>query len=327
MDIILIPDPAAPNGHDAFCREVATLAAGRGHRTIDASPSAESVFSSEFGRTAGAVLANGIHHDFFAAAKKLDKKFAVRLIDSCSGMNPHLLKSVQNMALGADRLLLPSLHMAKIAASWGCNGNIRHVPYAYDRIMAGRIALLTARAVRRAAFSLVACVQLREDFQPGIETLFSAVAGLRLDFHLSIIGEGPLLESLRSKAGSMLISDRVSFLGALGAAQIGEHLRAAKAYIDPCGVDGFPNYTLHALAEGCPVIAARAGALPEIIRPGENGLGFSAGNSAELAEAIITLYSVRGLSLNLIADGVKTVEKHDWHSTAAAALSAIEELS
>jgi len=74
------------------------------------------------------------------------------------------------------------------------------------------------------------------------------------------------------------------------------------------------------------VIAARAGALQELIRDGQNGLLFDPGNALALSEAIVTLSSVRGLSLGLIAEGIKTVGSHSWDLTVEAVFDALQSL-
>lgn len=107
-------------------------------------------------------------------------------------------------------------------------------------------------------------------------------------------------------------------------AKMMEFFRAAKAYVDPCGLDGFPTMPLYALSEGCPVIAARTGAITELIRDNENGLLFPPGDALALSEAIVTLWSVRGLSLRLIGEGIKTVSGHSWDRTVEAAFDAFE---
>lgn len=335
MKILLVPDPSAPDGQDAFCREFSKLARERGHETsarpapAAATESAlERMLSERFAAEADIVIVNGVQPEVFKAAQARGKKMVFRLVDAGvgAGENTATQEQARAMALAADRLLLPSRHLAGIAQGWGCNGNIRHVPYAYDRIMFGRIALLAPDVSRPSAFPLVCCASLRQESQPGLETLFSALARLRLDYHLAIIGEGPLLEALQGRALSLRIADRISFLGTLHPSRVGDCLRAAKAYIEPCGLDCFPNWTLQALAAGCPVIAARSGALSEIIRHEQNGLCFTEGDASALAETVVTLYSLRGLSIQLIAEGIKTVEKHDWISTATAALSAVEDL-
>ncbi len=334
MKILLVPDPTAPNGQDAFCRELAKLAQDRGHETaVQPLPNGASedalrqTLSEGFASTAGTVIINGIQPEAFAAAKALGKRTVFRLVESCAGDDEAARERAKTMALTADRLLLPNSHLSSIAKSWGCDGNIRIVPYAYDRIVFGQIALLTPHTSRRSAFPLIASAPLSQKSSPGLETLFSALARLRLDYHLSVIGEGSMLEALRARAQALQIAERVSFLGALAPVRVGELLRASKAFIDPCGLDGFPNRILQAFAAGCPVVAARSGALAEIVHHEQNGLCFPAGDVAALAEALVTLYSLPGLSLQLIAGGIKTVERHDWSSTADAALTAVEELA
>jgi glycosyltransferase involved in cell wall biosynthesis len=63
-----------------------------------------------------------------------------------------------------------------------------------------------------------------------------------------------------------------------------------------------------AMACGVPVIASRLGALPEAIREAENGLLFTAGASAELAELLQRLDANR-TELARLRDGIKTT---DW---------------
>lgn len=55
--------------------------------------------------------------------------------------------------------------------------------------------------------------------------------------------------------------------------------------------EGFPNVIALAMAFGKPVIAARIGAVPEIVEDGVTGLLFEPGNGAELAEKIDYLWN------------------------------------
>ena len=160
----------------------------------------------------------------------------------------------------------------------------------------------------------------------GFETVLSGVSALRMDVHVTVIGDGPALPALKDRAQALMLGDRVTFLGELPHPKKMEYFRSAKAFVEPTGRQGFPPLALHALSEGCPVLGVRAGALPEFIRDGENGLLFAPGDAAALAEHIITLNTTPGLSLRLIAEGVRTVERHSWDATVAAALDAVETL-
>jgi glycosyltransferase involved in cell wall biosynthesis len=55
--------------------------------------------------------------------------------------------------------------------------------------------------------------------------------------------------------------------------------------------ENMPNVVLEAMALGRPVIASRLGSLEEMIREGENGLKFIAGNAEDLAVKIDHLLS------------------------------------
>mgnify|MGYP001582506610 CR=1 FL=1 len=332
MRLLLIPDPTSPNGEDAFCREIARRAPQRGHETtVQAIPNGplaatlDQLSATGFALACDFVVINSLQPAALLAAKAAGKKAAVRLVDSYANASPTALEEVKLLALKADLVLVPSRHLGDIVKAWGANGQVRHVPYAYDLVMAQQIALVTVRA-SRASFHVVSCCPLDESTRPGTETLLAALARLRLDWHLSLIGEGPALGALQQRVAQLLCADRVSFLPPMPHHKLMEFFRAAKAYVDPCGVDGFPSLALYALSEGCPVIGARHGALRELIRDGENGLLFNLGDARALSEAVVTLSSVRGMSLNLIAEGIKTVGSHSWDNTVDATLTAIEGL-
>jgi glycosyltransferase involved in cell wall biosynthesis len=200
------------------------------------------------------------------------------------------------------------------------------VPYAYDQIFAQQIALVTMRAARPSGFGLVTAGLIDDAALPAFETVLSGISRLRLDCHLAVIGDGPALGALKARAESLMMGARVTFVGDLPHPKKMEYLRAAKAFIDPSGRQGFPSLALHAMSEGCPVVGAAAGALAELVRDGENGLLYRPGDAGALSEQIVTLASTPGLSLKLIAGGVRTVERHSWDATVAAALDAIESL-
>lgn len=311
MRILLIPDQTSPNGEDAFCREIAKRSFARGHNAV---------ISGDASMEADVVVINNMQPEIVRAALSAGRRTVIRLIEDLP--SPEL----RDLALQAKLLLVPSEHLAAKVKAWGANGSVRKVPYAYDRIMAQQIALVTVRASRPTGFHLVAAGRLDESRRPGVETLLSALTRLRMDVHLTVIGDGPQRAAIEERAGALRVSDRVAFLGDIPHPKAMEYFRAAKAYVDASGADGYPALALHALSEGCPVVAARSGALTELIKHGVNGLLFAPGDVAGLCEAVVTLYSERGLSLRLMQEGIRTVESHNWDATVDAALSALESL-
>lgn len=322
MRLLLVPDPTSPNGVDAFCREISLRAAARKHATV-VRPAAQGSATD-----VDAVFINNLQPGALKAAKAAGKLVVLRLIDAYHGATPDALAEVRRLAAEADRVLVPSRYLRDVVAGWGLDpARLRVVPYAYDHIFAHQIALVTVRATRPSGFGLVTDGVLDETTRPGFETLLSAVARLRqLDCHLAVIGDGPARPALEERARALVLGTRVHFLGELPHPKKMEYLRAAKAYIEPTGRQGFPMLVLHAMSEGCPVIGVDDGVVPELVRGGENGLLFRLGDAAALGEQIVTLASTRGLSLRLIAEGVRTVERHSWDATVAATLDAVESL-
>ena len=92
-------------------------------------------------------------------------------------------------------------------------------------------------------------------------------------------GDGPMRRDLESAFGR-----RVEFRGFVG------NMAAAWPEIGlllmPSRAEGLPMAALEALASGVPVAAARVGALPEVIRHGENGWLFESGDMSAIQEII-----------------------------------------
>jgi glycosyltransferase involved in cell wall biosynthesis len=114
--------------------------------------------------------------------------------------------------------------------------------------------------------------------EKGIDSLTEAWRQVKAP--LRVAGEGPLLDSLRSKAPS-----NVTFLGKINSAQVRAELDRAEFLLVPSTwYEGFPIVLLEAFAAGVPVIASNIGSLAEIIRPQQNGLHCTPGNVADIVQ-------------------------------------------
>lgn len=103
----------------------------------------------------------------------------------------------------------------------------------------------------------------------GHDNLIASVAGLAAS--LTIVGEGPEEQHLRSLICSLGADDRVQFKGYLRPEQVIEELDAHDVFvlasrIDPSGDrDGVPNVLIEAMARGLPVIATDVGGVADLI--------------------------------------------------------------
>lgn len=107
-----------------------------------------------------------------------------------------------------------------------------------------------------------------------------------VDAQFLIGGEGNERRRLELLAASLGITDRVRFMGYLSDADHGLVYRLADAYCIMSPVELQSIATLEAVATGLPVVAARAGALPELVRDGYNGYLVEPGDWRAVAAAL-----------------------------------------
>jgi len=113
---------------------------------------------------------------------------------------------------------------------------------------------------------------------------FSKLAARRPEIHLLLIGDGPLREALEAKVRAEPSGGRVHFTGTRFDAR--KLLGWADLYAHPAVGEGFGLALVEAMAAGVPVVAARSGALPELVVDGDTGLLFEPDNAVDLAARI-----------------------------------------
>jgi glycosyltransferase involved in cell wall biosynthesis len=119
--------------------------------------------------------------------------------------------------------------------------------------------------------------------EKGIATLVRAAAQARVP--LRIVGTGPEEASLRQFAAES--GGRVEFTGYLTGAALREAIAGARAIVIPSEwYENAPLSVMEASALGRPVIGARIGGIPELIREDETGFVFTSGNVEALSDTL-----------------------------------------
>jgi phosphatidylinositol alpha-1,6-mannosyltransferase len=107
---------------------------------------------------------------------------------------------------------------------------------------------------------------------------------------LVVAGGGDDLHRLREKASALGLTEHVTFTGRVTDEQLASLYRDAAFLVMPSRDEGFGLVYLEAMRAGKPCVAAR-GAAEEIIEHESSGIIVDQGNDAELAAAIVRLFT------------------------------------
>ena len=120
---------------------------------------------------------------------------------------------------------------------------------------------------------------------------------------LQIVGEGPLQYEMIALAEQLGIEKNVHFLGVRS--NIGRMFASADMLLLPSQQESFGLVALEAMACGVPVVASRAGGLPEVIEDGRSGLLFPVGDTDEAVEKAVRVLKDKKLYRYIREEGLK----------------------
>ncbi len=150
-----------------------------------------------------------------------------------------------------------------------------------------------------------------------------AIAAERPDVRLLLVGGGPDDAHLKSLAGSLGIEDRVIFTGRVPHDEVQKYYDLVDLLVYPRTAMRLtelvtPLKPLEAMAMGKMLIASDVGGHRELIRDGETGTLFRAGNVDALSAGILTLLADRTTWPAMIAAGRRFVEtERTWKRSVA----------
>ncbi len=142
-------------------------------------------------------------------------------------------------------------------------------------------------------------------------TLLNACLSLdRNDYQLHLLGDeaaDPAYSArVRELAGCPSLRDRVFFHGHLSVEGLREFYGSSHVLVNPSRWEGYGMAVVEALQSGLPVVAADAGAVPELVESGVDGFLFPPGDAAALAGCLEKLISSGTLRNDL---SIRALEK------------------
>ncbi|GGK05773.1 glycosyl transferase [Lentibacillus kapialis] len=103
-------------------------------------------------------------------------------------------------------------------------------------------------------------------------------------WHLTLVGDGPLLEASKKLAEDLDIRDQVTFTGE--DRNIVKHMNEADIFLLISQSEGLPLSIIEAMREGLPVIASDVGGVDELITHRRHGLLVAKGSEGDLTAAL-----------------------------------------
>ena len=132
------------------------------------------------------------------------------------------------------------------------------------------------------------------------------------DAHFVLVGGGDDLPKMKRMAQKLGIMREVTFLGPIDykSQDLPQIYQIASLFAISSPIETQSIVTLEAMASGLPIVAANAGALPELVKNNQNGYLFDPKSSEEMAKKMIKILKNESHSSKMKINSLKSVSKH-----------------
>lgn len=149
--------------------------------------------------------------------------------------------------------------------------------------------------------------------EKGLESLVAAVAQLKGEWRLVLIGSGPMKEKLEAQAQQLSIAEKVEFVGSVSSLKMPAYFSGLDVLVLPSLTrnfwkEQFGRVLTEAMAAGVPVVGSSSGEIPNVI--GDAGLIFPEGDATALAANLQKLMGDSQLRQELIEKGRERVRQN-----------------
>ena len=110
--------------------------------------------------------------------------------------------------------------------------------------------------------------------------------GEGVDVSLTFVGDGPMRADIERSFADAGLENRFTITGYVGSAEVADHIRSGRVFLQPSFAEGLPVSIMEALCLGRPVIASNVAAVSELVCPGETGWLVPPGSVDDLSRAI-----------------------------------------
>ena len=136
---------------------------------------------------------------------------------------------------------------------------------------------------------------------------------------LVLAGDGEMRAEIEALVARHGLGAQVRITGWIGSAQVREEILAARAMVLPSFAEGLPVVVMEAMALRRPVLSTYVAGIPELVRPGENGWLFPAGDVDALVAALEQALATPPQRMEEMGDAAhaRAIERHSVETEAA----------
>jgi 2-deoxystreptamine N-acetyl-D-glucosaminyltransferase/2-deoxystreptamine glucosyltransferase len=153
--------------------------------------------------------------------------------------------------------------------------------------------------------------------QKRVDVLVRAFGQLRGEASLVIVGDGPDGEEVRRLAAAGPAAARTTMRGFVDHTAVPDVLSSLDLLVLPSVYEEMGSVLVEAMAAGLPVVASDVGGIPEVVRPGENGVLVPPDDVASLVDALERLAGDPRERARLAACARALSEAYAWPALAA----------
>ncbi len=173
----------------------------------------------------------------------------------------------------------------------------------------------------------ILCVGRASDPNKGVRTLVEALALLPASVQLTLVDDDSAENPARRRAAELGCADRLRLVGRIPIEELLALYRRSALVVVPSRHEGFGLPAVEAMACGTPVVASRAGALPEVVGTAGGGILVEPESSQALAKGIAQLLEQPAARTELGQRGRRGVEAaYAWPRVAEATAEVYAEL-
>lgn len=157
----------------------------------------------------------------------------------------------------------------------------------------------------------------RLDKEKNVDFILSSLpdALKKTKFHFVIAGKGDEQQKWQELVEILGLEEHVTFTGFVPDEDLPNLYAMSDCFVIACDVELQSLVTMEAMASSLPVLAVDGGALPELVKPRENGFLFELDSTEKLSAQLVKIFSNHDLRQAMSKKSLEMIREHDIKKT------------